>query len=296
MTWRKRIGLFLGLLFVLALAAGLTMYVNHNNGQVAGQSASLAAQDYPVGTDYSGTITEQYVQVGDQVKAGQPLFELQSPTLARDLAQGLVTKDSLTHELKGTDTLVITATNAGQVDSVAYTSGAFVPANSTIATVQQAGTMYVDRRLPALGQGLRPDSGQGHLSVVLPNNQKITATVGQIQVRTENGEARTTVRAYSPALANGTGLFAVGTPVQATLSLEERRPGDRRDEHGPRVVGDGRMIRRTRPPERNHDRRSGADRLQLDLRQPDVLHRRIDHRHRQHQRRAVAPTTPAPRN
>lgn len=224
MTWRKRITLFLGLLFVLVLAACLTMYVNHNNGQVASQSASLAAQDYPVGTDYSGTITEQYVQVGDQVKAGQALFELQSPTLARDLTQGLITKASLNHELKGTDTLVIKASNAGEVDSVAYTSGAFVPANSTIATVQQAGSMYVTADFLLSAKDYARIPAKATLSVVLPNNQTITATVGQIQVRTDNGAARTTVRAYSPALANGTGLFAVGTPVQATLSLKNDGP------------------------------------------------------------------------
>ena len=141
MTWRKRIGLALGLLSVVVLAAGLTMYLNNTNGKVAGKSASLVAEDYPVGTDYSGTITEQYVHTGDQVTAGQPLFEVQSAALERDLAQGLVNKDNLTHEVKNDNTLVITATNAGQVDTLAYAKGAFVPANSTIATIQQAGTM-----------------------------------------------------------------------------------------------------------------------------------------------------------
>ena len=224
MTWRKRITLFLGLIFVLVLAAGLTMYVNHNNGQVGSQSASLAAQDYPVGTDYSGTITKQYVQVGDQVKAGQPLYELQSPTLARDLTQGLVTKASLNHTLKGNDTIVITASNAGEVDSVAYTAGAFVPANSTIATVQQAGSMYVTADFLLSAKDYARVPAKATLSIVLPNNQKVTATVGQIQVRTDNGAARTTVRAYGTGLANGTGLFAVGTPVQATLSLTNNGP------------------------------------------------------------------------
>lgn len=220
MTWRKRIGLVIGLLFVVALAAGLTMYVNANNGKIAGRSASLVAEDYPVGTDYSGTITKQYVKVGDDVKAGQPLFEIQSPILARDLTQGLVTKTSLAHELKGNDTLVITATNAGQVDSVAYANGAFVPANSTIATVQQAGTMYIsaDFLLTAKDYSRIPPSAT--VQVMLPNNKKITAKVGRIQVTTENGEARTVVRAYSSDLAKSAGLFAVGTPVDATLYLK----------------------------------------------------------------------------
>ena len=57
------------------------------------------------------------------------------------------------------------------------------------------------------------------VDVVLPNNQQISATVQQLQVRTDDGQARTTIRAYSDELASGTGLFAVGTPVQATLHL-----------------------------------------------------------------------------
>jgi multidrug efflux pump subunit AcrA (membrane-fusion protein) len=219
MTWRKRIGLALGLLSVVVLAAGLTMIVNSNSGKVAGKSASLMAEDYPVGTDYSGTITEQFVKVGDQVTAGQPLFEVQSAALERDLAQGLVNKDNLTHEVKGDNTLVITATNAGQVQDVAFADGAFVPANTTIATVQEAGTMYVEADFLLSAKDYSRVPAQATLDIILPNNQKISAQVGQIQVRTENGEARTLIRAYSDELANGTGLFAVGTPVQATLHL-----------------------------------------------------------------------------
>jgi multidrug efflux pump subunit AcrA (membrane-fusion protein) len=219
MTWRKRIGLALGLLSVVVLAAGLTMIVNSNSGKVAGKSASLMAEDYPVGTDYSGTITEQYVKVGDEVAAGQPLFEVQSATLERDLAQGLVNKDNLTFEVMNDITLVITATNAGQVQDIAYADGAFVPANSTIATVQEAGTMYVAADFLLSAKDYARIPAQAELQIVLPNNQKITAAVSEIKVSTENGEARTIIKAYSDELANGTGLFAVGTPVESTLIL-----------------------------------------------------------------------------
>jgi len=224
MTWRKRIGLALGLLSVVVLAAGLTMIVNSNNSKVDGKSASLMAEDYPVGTDYSGTITEQYVKVGDQVTAGQPLYEVQSAALERDLAQGLVNKDNLTHEVKNDNTLVITATNDGQIDSVAYTKGAFVPANSTIATVQQAGSMYVSADFLLTAKDYARVPAQATMDVILPNNEKITAQVSQIKVSTENGQARTIVKAYSPELANGTGLFAVGTPVSVTLHLTNEGP------------------------------------------------------------------------
>ncbi len=219
MSWRKRIGLATGLLFVLVLAAGLTMIVNYNSGKVDSKSASLSAEDYPVGTDYSGTVTAQYVHVGDHVEAGQPLFEVESATLQRDIAQGLVNKDNLTHEVKNDNTLVITATNGGQVDQIQYAQGAFVPANSTIASVQEAGTMYVEADFLLSAKDYSRIPSGATVDIVLPNNQQISATVQQLQVHTEDGQARTTVRAYSDELASGTGLFAVGTPVQVTLHL-----------------------------------------------------------------------------
>ena len=163
MSWRKRISMAIGLLFVLVLAAGLTMVVNFNSGKVESKSASLAAEDYPVGTDYSGTVTAQHVHVGDHVEAGQPLFEVQSATLQRDLSQDLVSKDNLTHEVKDDTTLIITATNTGQVDEINYSQGAFVPANSTIATVQTSGTMYVEADfLLSAKDYSRIPSGAGH--------------------------------------------------------------------------------------------------------------------------------------
>jgi len=219
MSWRKRIGLALGLLSVLVLAAGLTMIVNYNSGKVESKSASLAAEAYPVGTDYSGTIVAQHVHVGDHVEAGQPMFEVESATLQRDLTQNLVTTENLSHAVKDGNTLVITATNTGQVDEINYSQGAFVPANSTIANVQEAGTMYVEADFLLSAKDYSRIPSGATVDVVLPNNQEISATVQQLQVRTENGEARTLIRAYSDDLASGTGLFAVGTPVQATLHL-----------------------------------------------------------------------------
>jgi hypothetical protein len=79
--------------------------------------------------------------------------------------------------------------------------------------------MYVEADFLLSAKDYSRVPAQATLDIILPNNQKISAQVGQIQVRTENGEARTLIRAYSDELANGTGLFAVGTPVQATLHL-----------------------------------------------------------------------------
>ena len=221
MSAGRRLRLGLGITTVLLLVAVLTMTLNARNGVVRGHSAALNAQSYPVGTDYSGTVTAQLVQVGDEVAVGQPMFEVQSATLSRDLQQGLLEPARVPYGIKDGSTLVVTATDPGRVDSAGYAVGAFVAANSELATVQRAGSLYIEAEFILTAPDYARLPPNATVDVVLPDNGRITAQAGRVQVSTENGEARTVVQAYSPELADSTadGLFAVGTPVQATLHL-----------------------------------------------------------------------------
>ncbi|MEQ3554133.1 hypothetical protein WIS52_27005 [Pseudonocardia nematodicida] len=221
MSPARRLRLGLGIAAVLLLVAYLTITLNARNGQVESRSAALGAENYPVGTDYSGTVTEQLVQVGDEVSAGQPMFEVQSATLARDLEQGLLDPARVPYPIKDGSILVITATDDGRVDSVGYAVGSFAAANSELATVQRAGSLFVESEFVLTAPDYARLPPNATVGVVLPNNETITAQAGRVQVSTENGEARTVVQAFSPELADATvdGLFAVGTPVQATLYL-----------------------------------------------------------------------------
>lgn len=226
MTWRARVRLAVGLVVVVVVAAALTMLLNDRNGRVEGRSASLAAESFPVGTDYSGTVTAQLVQLGDTVVAGQPMFELESGALQRDLAQGLLERGAVPYEIRDDGVLVLVATDAGRVDSLTYAVGSFVPANSVIATVQRAGSLFVEAEFLLTPQDYGRLAPDAVLDVVLPSNQRVGATVGRVQVETVDGTARTRVVAYSPDLAAATadGLFAVGTPVSATLYLRNDGP------------------------------------------------------------------------
>ncbi|MFR9807203.1 hypothetical protein ACL02T_33625 [Pseudonocardia sp. RS010] len=221
MTWRGRIRLGLGILGVLALTAVLTMVLNARNGVVESRSAELAAETYPVGTDYGGTLVAQLVRIGDQVAVGQPMFELRSSAVQRDLAQSLVDTSALPYEMRPDGTLVLTASDDGRVASLDYPLGSFVPANSTIATVQRAGSLYVEGEFVLTAQDYARLPPDAMLEVLLPSNRSVDAQVRRIQVRTEDGQARTEVEAYSDQLGDVTadGLFAVGTPVTATLHL-----------------------------------------------------------------------------
>jgi hypothetical protein len=225
-TWRTRLRLAAGLVVVTVAAAALTMLLNARNGVVDGRSAALAAESFPVGTDYSGTVTTQLVQLGDTVVAGQPMFELQSGALQRDLAQGLLDPGSVPYEIRGDGTLVLVATDAGRVDSLTYAVGSFVPANSVIATVQRAGSLFIEAEFLLTPQDYGRLTPDAVLDVVLPSNEQVSATVSRVQVETVDGTARTRVVAYSPDLAAATadGLFAVGTPVSVTLHLRNDGP------------------------------------------------------------------------
>lgn len=221
MTLVRRFRLMIGILVVLLVAAYLTMLLNARRGEVQGSSASLAAENYPVGTDYSGTVSAQLVQVGDEVAPGQPMFELQSATLARDVAQGLVDASKVPYQIKDGGTMVVTATDQGRVEGVSSAVGSFVTANSELATVQRAGSLYVEAEFVLTAPDYARLPPNATIDVLLPNNETVRAQAGRVRVSTENGEARTVVQAFSPELGDATadGLFAVGSPVEATLHL-----------------------------------------------------------------------------
>ena len=90
MTWQTRIKLLLGVAAVLALVGVLSLRLDAEVRTVHAVQGALAAQEYEVGTDYSGVLVDQYVKPGDVVSPGDPLFALKSNRLRRDLASGLI--------------------------------------------------------------------------------------------------------------------------------------------------------------------------------------------------------------
>ena len=90
MTWKSHLKMFFGLIAVVVLVAALTIVFNQRRTQVVSNSASINAEQYPVGFDYGGTVIERYVAENDHVEAGQELFAIQSPSLKSDLVNGLL--------------------------------------------------------------------------------------------------------------------------------------------------------------------------------------------------------------
>ncbi|HYH11671.1 MAG TPA: HlyD family efflux transporter periplasmic adaptor subunit [Thermomicrobiales bacterium] len=223
MTWRVRLRLVVGIVLVVVVCAGLVMMLNARNARVDSRSAQLAAADLTIGTPYSGTITRQFVQLGDRVQIGQPLFELASAALQSDITLKLIDPTKVPFRITPANAMLLTATEAGQIDSLSYTQGAFVPANTAIGSIQRAGSLYVQaefRLSPQDYARLTPDAA---IDVELPSRTSITAHVRKIQVQTADGVATTKVEASSPELAGASadGLFTPGTPLTAQLHLRD---------------------------------------------------------------------------
>jgi hypothetical protein len=158
------------------------------------------------------------VAPGDEVQSGDPLFALQSNRLRRDLASGLIRPEDSTHRIRDENTLMFRAATAGTVRNVDYVEGAFVPANTPIASLEVANTMFVTAQFqlrPAEYALLREART---MTVTLPNGTAIPATITDVSVEAGDNIAHTTVRAEAADLSDH-GLFGAGTPVSTSIQL-----------------------------------------------------------------------------
>ena len=223
MTWATRFKLFVGVLMVLVVVAGLTVVFNQRQSRVTSTSASIEAKRYPVGIDYGGTVTDAYVSEGDRVNAGDELFTLQSPSLQSDLAKGLFKPETVAYSVADDGIVTLTAAVAGTVTDISTEAGSFVQAGQVLATIDRAGSLFVSAEyILSARDYARIDDG-ATVDLLLPNQQVVTGTVGTISVETADGEAESTVLVTSDGLVDGAynGLVKRGTPVTATLLLRD---------------------------------------------------------------------------
>ncbi len=221
MTWRVRLKLFVGSVLVLLIAAYATYHVNQTRAVAASDSAQILSETYVVGTPYAGLVVAEHVAPGDVVTQGDPLFVLDSAALDRDLALGTVSTAGQATTIDADGNLVVLATQDGTVTEVAARQGTFVSAADRLATVQIAGSLYVQAEytLSPKEYARVPDDAQ--VTIELPNTATLAGHVERVQVTTVGGEALALVTIASDELVDGdqNGLVGSGTPVQARLSL-----------------------------------------------------------------------------
>jgi multidrug resistance efflux pump len=223
MTWINRLKLFGGLVVVVALVGVFTLVFNQRQNEVQSTSASITADSYAVGTDYGGTVTKQYVQVGDHVRPGQKLFKVRSLSLLQELNRNPVSFNTATYSVQRDGTMTFKATVAGTVGTITTKQNDYVQPGDDLAVVYKADSLYAvadyvltPRDYERLGKGAPVD-------LVLPNRTILHGSVQSIAVRTTNGQAHTEVKVTSGGLVQGadSGLITPGAPLDATVHLRQ---------------------------------------------------------------------------
>lgn len=226
MTWTNRLRLFGGVIVVIVVVAACTLVFNQRQSAVASTSAAIAAQEYAVGTDYGGTVTEEYVEEGDSVTKGQELLQVQSLQLAQDIRKGIVGEDTSTstYEIGSDGVITFKAEVSGTVATIDVKSGGYVQAGAELGTIHKEDSLFVTSSFLVTPRDYGRIRNGAEVDLVLPDDRTITGTVESVSVETnEDGQARTTVDVESPALSASptSGITSPGTPVDATLHLRD---------------------------------------------------------------------------
>jgi len=220
MKFSSRLKFIAGIVGVVAICFSLFLYLDYSMSRVDSLDAQLQSDTCTVGIDYSGIIEKQYVDEGAYIETGDPLFELRSPTLSTAIRNNEVAKSSLLYTVTDDGLVLISAAAPGRVQSIGYREGAFVPANSQIAMINIQHKLYVEATYKLSSPDYARLNKSSKITVTLPDNRAVEATVYDITLATVNKEVLTTVRArFNQDLVN-TATFSVGTPLVTTLHFD----------------------------------------------------------------------------
>lgn len=220
MTFFTRVKYLFGMLLVVALAGALLLNLNTQIGTVHGDTATLKTRSYAVGTDYPGVLVREYVDAGDRVEEGQPMYVVKSQQLNRDISNGVVNPRTSPYEIRNKNEMVVRATAPGKVAKVGYIEGSLVPVNAVLAEVEADDTTHVEADFLLTPEEYALIRNADEVRVTLPNQRQVDATITEVSVQTDGEHAQTRVLAVAPELTNE-GLFTTGTPVEVEVQLRE---------------------------------------------------------------------------
>jgi hypothetical protein len=210
---------FIGIMAVVALAVSLFIYLDYSMSRVQSIDAQLESDSYTVGIDYSGVVTEQFVDEGAYVENGDPLFKVRSSTLTEAISNNEIAKSALLYSVDDDGNVLISAAAPGRVQSIAYREGAFVPANSQIAVINNKDGLYVSARYSLSSPDYSRLNTNSKVYVTLPDGKKVEAIVYDIVLEKEEGDVLTTVMARFDNNDINKTTFSVGTPLETSLEL-----------------------------------------------------------------------------
>lgn len=222
MTWANRLRLWGGTLGVLIIVAACTVVFAQRQAAAVSDSAEIQAATYDVGTDYGGTVVAVNAEVGDEVSAGDVLFEIDSARLRRDIADDLVDAAQLANVTDEGHYLVL-ATVDGIVASLEVQPGGYAQDGSMLGTLYDADSITVVAEFSMTRRDFGRVATGAAVELLLPDEREVTGTVTSIEVLTVAGEAQATVVIDSDELQDAAwdGLIVPGAPVQAQVQLRD---------------------------------------------------------------------------
>lgn len=220
MRFFARLRLLIGILIIIGLTGGLFIYLNYSMSVVSSRSASLQSDMNAVSVEYGGVIKKRYVEVGTKVAKDDPLFELTSPDLSEALRTSRISTESLLFSVTPDGDILLRASNSGVLREVNFAEGAFVPANSPIATIALDGSAYVTAKYSLQAPDYARINRGNAVSVTLPDNTRLDAKVFDITLEQSGDKVLTIVKARFNENANISPTFSVGTPVSTSWQLE----------------------------------------------------------------------------
>lgn len=220
MKFTSRLKFIFGIILVLLLVGTLVLYLNNSMSQSQSSKAHLAADATSIGTDYPGLIVKQNTEEGDKVTKGETLFEIKSAQLSESISTKQVSVESLPFSVdSASGNILIKASDDGVIDKINYRSGSFVPGGGILATVNTVGSLHVVAYFKLSPPDYARISKNSKLSLRLPDNTTMQATVFDIALVSNGNRVDTVVKARIKNADISDYRFSVGTPVEATLQL-----------------------------------------------------------------------------
>lgn len=222
MKFTSRMRFIFGILVVIFIVGLLATYLNSIMSVSQSSKAQLAADSTTIGTDYPGLVVKQNVEEGDKVTKGQILFEIQSTQLNDALTKGSVTASSLSFSVDPTTNYIqLKASDNGVIEKINYHAGSYAPSGSIIASVNMVGSLYVIAHFRLSPPDYARINKTNKIDLRLPDNSKQTAAIFSIALVSNGDSVDTVVKARIKNADISDFRFSVGTPVEATLQLNQ---------------------------------------------------------------------------
>lgn len=221
MTVFGRLRVLVGVVLVSVLCAVLLLFLEHSMSRVHSKEAYLDSDSYTVGLDYSAVVEKQYKDENDNVKSGDTLFEVRSARLSDAIRNNEIAARELLYSVNEKGLVVITAAADGSVREIAQRQGAFVPANTEMATIDLTDGTFVRATYKLSAPDYARLNSNSRVVVTLPDGVEVEGSVYDIAFETVDQEVRTTVKARIDTTKVNQRVFTSGTPVETVLHVDD---------------------------------------------------------------------------